>query len=228
MSEAVLSLDRVCVKREGRAVLDNVSLDVEPASVHVVVGPNGAGKSTLLAAVLGQVEFEGAIIRRFANSNRVGFVPQAFIADRTLPITVAEFVALTRQRRPICFGVSKSVKARIAAALERVGLTGFEGRRLGELSGGELRRVLLANAIEPVPELLILDEPASGMDEESRDRLDAVVREAATVDRAAVLMVSHDLARVRKIADRVTVLDRSVRASGPALEILAKESLGDG
>jgi zinc transport system ATP-binding protein len=220
MTTSVLAIENVSVRREGELVLDSVDLAVEASSVHVVVGPNGAGKSTLLAAALGRVEFTGSIVRRFAKSNRIGFVPQALATDRTLPVTVAELLALTRQAWPVCFGIRAAARARIVAALEAVGLAGFEARRLGELSGGELRRVLLANAIEPVPELLILDEPASGMDQESKDRLDDVVRSAARENGAAVLMVSHDLDRVRAIADRVTWLERKVLRSGAASDVL--------
>jgi zinc transport system ATP-binding protein len=228
MTTAVLEIRGLTVRREGALVLDAVDLDVEPASVHVVVGPNGAGKSTLIAAALGRVEFTGSILRRFAKDRRIGFVPQTLATDRTLPVTVAELLALTRQRWPVCLGLRAAAKPRIAAALATVGLEGFEARRLGELSGGELRRVLLANAIEPVPELLILDEPASGMDQESRDRLDAVVRAAAKESGAAVLMVSHDHDRVRKIADKVTWLERSVRRSGDASFVLTPEVAVDG
>jgi zinc transport system ATP-binding protein len=228
MTTPVLSLEGVSVARDGRVVLDSISLAVEAGSIHAVVGPNGAGKSTLLAAVLGQIAFTGSIIRRFKVSNRVGFVPQTFVADRTLPVTVVELLALTRQRMPVCFGVRATAKKRIAGALDLVGLAGFESRRLGELSGGEIRRVLVANAIEPVPELLILDEPASGMDEASRERLDVVVKNAAKEGNSAVLIVSHDLPRVRKIADQVTWLEGSVKKSGAAAEVLAGEGLGDG
>ncbi len=224
MSAAVLEIEKLTVRREGEVVLDAVDLTVEASSVHVVVGPNGAGKSTLLAAALGRVEFTGSVVRRFDRSNRIGFVPQALATDRTFPVTVSELLALTRQSWPVCFGVRAAAKARIAAALSSVGLAGFESRRLGELSGGELRRVLLANAIEPIPELLILDEPASGMDRESRDRLDEVVKSAAKDSGAAVLMVSHDLDRVRKIADKVTWLERSVLRSGAPGDVLLREA----
>jgi zinc transport system ATP-binding protein len=224
MTTTVLAIEKLTVRREGNVVLDAIDLAVEAASVHVVVGPNGGGKSTLLAAALGRVEFTGSVVRRFARSNRVGFVPQSLATDRTLPVTVAELLALTRQAWPVCFGVRAAAQTRIAAALDAVGLAGFESRRLGELSGGELRRVLLANAIEPVPELLILDEPASGMDRESRDRLDEVVKSAAKDSGAAVLMVSHDLDRVRKIADKVTWLERSVLRSGAPSDVLGREA----
>jgi zinc transport system ATP-binding protein len=144
---------------------------------------------------------------------RIGYVPQSFAVDPTLPVTVADFPALTRQRRPICLGLTRSSRLAVARLLERVGLPGLEPRPLAVLSGGELRRVLLTHALDPEPELLILDEPTAGLD-------------AAAVQngRTTVLMVSHDQDQVRRVADRVTVLDRRIMAEGAA-EILATPSV---
>jgi zinc transport system ATP-binding protein len=105
-----------------------------------------------------------------------------------------------------------------------VGLKGLERRPLSVLSGGELRRVLLANALDPIPELLILDEPASGLDEGGVAHLEDLVR-TLKAGGCTVLMVSHDLEQVRRIADRVTVLDRSVVTEGPAAETLARHEV---
>ncbi|HVV84482.1 MAG TPA: ATP-binding cassette domain-containing protein [Kofleriaceae bacterium] len=215
-----LELDRVTVRRERRVVLDRVSLTVAPGTVHAVVGPNGAGKSTLIAAVLGQVAFEGRIRLHLRGNGRVAYVPQGFDADRTLPITIAEFLALPRQRRPICFGVARALRPRIGALLERVGLAGMERRRLGELSGGELRRVLIANALEPSPEVLLCDEPATGLAADAVGQLDRLLRELARDAGAAVLLVSHDAAQVERVADRCTLLEIAVKATGRPAEIL--------
>jgi zinc transport system ATP-binding protein len=124
----------------------------------------------------------------------------------------------------VCFGVSASTRSRISSLLADVGLRGLEKRPLSVLSGGELRRVLLANALDPMPELLILDEPASGLDESGVGQLEEllrVIREGGST----VLMVSHDLDQVRRIADRVTVLDRAVVSDGPAVETLALDAV---
>src|SRR5262249_34752833 len=155
---AVLELERVTVRRDGKTILDGVDLEVAAGAVHVIVGPNGAGKSTLVSAILGRTPFAGRIRLRWQDGGRIGYVPQPFEIDRTLPLTVAEFLALERQRWPICLGVRPRTRARVEALLARVGLAGLAPRRLGVLSGGELRRVLFANAIDPVPELLVCDE----------------------------------------------------------------------
>jgi zinc transport system ATP-binding protein len=218
----ILILDGVTVRRGRDAILDAVSMRVARGSIHVVVGPNGAGKSTLLAAALGQTAFTGRIVAAWAQSGAIGYVPQGFAVDRTLPVTVADFLALTRQRRPICLGVGVETRARIASLLERVGLAGFSSRPLSVLSGGELRRVLLAHALDPLPELLILDEPAAGLDAAAHRWLEDMLVSIRANDGVTVLMVSHDLDQARRIADRVTLLDRVVLADGTAADALAR------
>ncbi|HLX10776.1 MAG TPA: ATP-binding cassette domain-containing protein [Thermoanaerobaculia bacterium] len=217
----LLEVRDLWVRRGGETLLERVDLTVERGSLHLLVGPNGAGKSTLLAAILGQTAFAGRIVAHWRGDGRVGLVPQSFAVDRTLPVTVADFLALTRQRRPVCLGIAAATRGRVAALLARVGLSGIEGKPLAVLSGGELRRVLLAHALDPLPELLLLDEPASGLDEAAARRLEQVLAALCRDDGVTVLMVSHDLAQARRLADRVTVLARTVRADGPAAEILA-------
>ena len=217
---ALLEIDRLTVHRHREALLDEVSLRVRRGSVHVIMGPNGAGKSTLLSAVLGQVAFDGRIAMNWTAAGTIGYVPQSFAVDPTLPVTVVDFLALTRQRRPVCLGVSRRTRAAVAALLSRVGLSGLEERPLAVLSGGELRRVLLAHALDPDPELLILDEPTAGLDDAAVRMLDDILLASKAAARTTVLMVSHDLEQVRRVADRVTLLDRKVVLEGDA-DILA-------
>ena len=217
----VLEIRGVTVVREGRPLLTDVSFDVEPGTIHFLVGPNGAGKSTLFAALLGMVDFAGSIRFHWRASGRIGYVPQFFSVDRTLPLTVAEFLAMPRQRRPVCTGIARRTRARLEAMLDRVGLAGYEARPLGALSGGELQRVLLANAIEPTPELLLLDEPAAGLDESSARQFETTLADLREASGVGVLMVSHDLGHARRIADCVTLLDRGVRRSGTPDEVLS-------
>jgi zinc transport system ATP-binding protein len=219
---ALVEIINVSVRRYREQLLSGVSLSVNRGSVHAIVGPNGAGKTTLLVALLGQIPFDGRIVAHWRRDGRIGYVPQALIIDPSLPVTVEDFLALTRQRRPVCFGITADVQRRATALLNEVGLRGLEHRPLSVLSGGELRRVLLAHALDPIPELLILDEPASGLDESGLQQLEGLLR--TLVKRGAtVLMVSHDLEQVRRVANRVTVLDRSVITEGPAMETLAQE-----
>jgi zinc transport system ATP-binding protein len=200
----LLEISGLTLRPGDQALLTNFSLTVARGSLHAIVGPNGAGKTTLLAAVLGLVPFTGRIVAHWAGRGRIGYVPQQFQVDRTLPVTVADFLALTRQQRPVCIGVGAPTRSRISLLLNRVGLAGFEDRPLSVLSGGELRRALLANALDPLPELLILDEPLSGLDEAGARWLDDTL--VSLKGEITTLMVSHDADQVRRIADRVTVL----------------------
>ncbi|MEO6771518.1 MAG: ATP-binding cassette domain-containing protein [Kofleriaceae bacterium] len=221
-ASAAIELDHVTIRREGRVVVEDACLEINPATIHVVIGPNGAGKSTLLSAVLGQTAFAGTIELRFRGNGLVGYVPQSFVADRTLPVTIAEFLALARQKLPVCLGVRPAARARIAEILARVGLAGMEHRRLGELSGGELRRVLIGNAIEPAPELLLCDEPATGLDPDAIAELDRVLCGLRDDHGTTVLMVSHDRAQVRRIANRVTYLHVQIKDTGPPAKVLER------
>ena len=210
-ADALLAIDGLSVRRNREALLDEVTLRVQRGSIHVLVGPNGAGKSTLISAILGLVPFDGRIAMNWAGAGTIGYVPQSFAVDPTLPVTVADFLALTRQRLPVCFGVTKAARRSIAGLLDRVGLPGLGSRPLAVLSGGELRRVLLAHSLDPQPELLLLDEPTAGLDEAAVGILDGLLlgmkRSGTTI-----LMVSHDLEQVRRLADEVTTLDRRVAA----------------
>jgi zinc transport system ATP-binding protein len=219
----LLEIRDLAVRRDRETLLAGVSLAVRRGAVHVVIGPNGAGKSTLLAAVLGQIAFSGSITAHWRGAGRIGYLPQSFAVDRTLPVTVADFLALSRQRRPVCFGIERATRRRINDLLARVGLAELAARPLSVLSGGELRRVLLAHAIDPLPELLLLDEPAAGLDERAIVAMEEILLALRREAGLTVLMVSHDLGQVRRLADRVTVLNRAVQRDGPPAEVLTAD-----
>jgi zinc transport system ATP-binding protein len=223
---ALIEIDGLFVRRIRETLLDNVACNVLRGTIHVIVGPNGAGKSTLLSAILGQTAFSGRVAMNWRGTGAIGYVPQSLVVDPTLPVTVADFLALTRQRRPVCLGLTRAARTAVGALLERVGLNGLERRPLAVLSGGELRRVMLAHALEPEPELLVLDEPSAGLDESANRILEDLLVAARRSGRTTILMVSHDLDQVRRVADRITVLDRRVVADGTA-DLLAATSIRD-
>ena len=215
-AQPLLEILNLTVRRDCETILDGVNFSVLPGSIHSLIGPNGAGKTTLLTAVLGQTAFSGSIRCHWRGSGRVGYVPQGFRGERTIPLTVADFLALSRQRRPACLGVGAGTRRTIAGLLDRVGLAGLERRRIGVLSGGEFQRLMLANAIDPVPELLLLDEPAASLDAAAVRRLEEILLDLRKQSGVTVFMVSHDLEQVRRVADRVTVLNRRiVREAAP-------------
>ncbi|MBL8841283.1 MAG: ATP-binding cassette domain-containing protein [Planctomycetes bacterium] len=202
MSHAPLALRAEGVVPIGRAAAGARPLDLAVAagSLHALVGGNGTGKSSFLRAVCGELPFRGTIER----CEQFGVVPQHFAPDPTLALTVGEFLALSRQRRPLLFGRGAS-RARVVRALALVDLAALEERPLAELSGGELRRLLLAHACEPEPPLLLLDEPTEGLDAAARERC-AELLQAARARGAGVLLVSHDRELVARVADAVTEL----------------------
>jgi zinc transport system ATP-binding protein len=217
---SLVEVEALTIRRHRELILDQVSIQIARGSLHVIVGPNGGGKSTFLRAVLGQLAFEGRIVLNWQGGGRIGYVPQTFPVDPTLPVTVEDFLSLTRQRRPVCLGISRTTRARVSDLLTRVGLDGLRHRPLAVLSGGELRRVLLAHALDPEPELLILDEPAGGLDEAAARGLERALTTIRHERPVTVVMVSHDFDQVRRLADRVTLLDRRVLSEGSADEVI--------
>lgn len=203
------------------SLLSGLDLEVQAGSVHLVMGPNGAGKSTLLRALLGQVEFTGQIRMNFRASGRIGYVPQRLDFDRDLPMTVAEFLALRWQGRPVCLGASAASRARAEQVLGRVGVGHLVDRRLGVLSGGELQRVLLARALVPEPELLLLDEATAGVDAAALEFVERALGELKSAG-VTTLMVSHDLDHATRVADRATWLAASGARTGAPSEVLPR------
>jgi zinc transport system ATP-binding protein len=223
----LLVVEHLAVRRNVETLLDDVSLGIARGALHLVVGPNGAGKSTLLLAILGLLPFTGRILLNWRGPGRIGYVPQSFAVDPTLPVTVEDFLALSRQGRPVCLGLSSSTRRKVTQLLDRVGLASIARRPLAVLSGGELRRVLLAHALDPEPELLLLDEPTSGLDEAAARWFEETLLQIKRDGRTTIVMVSHDLEQARRIGDSVTVLDRRVVADGRAADLLAAASVRD-
>jgi zinc transport system ATP-binding protein len=216
----LVEIDSITIRIHGNTIVDRLSLRIPCGTAHVIAGRNGAGKSTLLRAMLGQIPFDGRIVMHWRRDGSIGYVPQSFPVDPTLPVTVYDFLALTRTRRPVSLGLGAVTLGRIDTLLDRVGMQGKGRRPLAVLSGGELRRVLLAHALDPEPELLILDEPGSGLDADSAQWLDDTLQTLRRERRTTILMVSHDHDRVRRLADTVTVIDGRLVAEGPPDAIL--------
>lgn len=223
-----LRIQNLSVKIEGDAILSNVDLHVHCGEMVALIGPNGAGKSTLLKAILGQREYDGVISFSVPGQRtrkaKIGYVPQSPSFDPGDPITVADLFACCMSKRPAFLGLSKRMRQKVLACLERVHGEDLIDKRVGTLSGGELQRVLLALALEPVPNILLLDEPLSGVDVEGMETLMEMLDEIRQSYDLSILMTTHDFAMLPRYADQVVLIDHRVVSQGTPLEVLSSEA----
>lgn len=215
-------LDGVGLQLGASTILQDICLQADAARVHALVGPNGCGKSCLLKTILGLMPHTGSVRLHWPDHQpgRVAYVPQAIECDRTLPMTVQDFLACMLQGRPLYFGIRASVARQIETALARVGMAGKIRRRMGELSGGERQRVLLAQSLLPPAQLLLLDEPMAALDQAGMAVFESLLQ-AWRQKGATVLWVEHDMVAVRRLADRVTALSHGQVQWTEGPEVLA-------
>lgn len=207
----------VSVTQDGMPILVDIHASVPRGSWTAIVGPNGAGKSTLLLALLQQQPYSGQILIRSGRSGRparVGFVPQRLQIDRGAPLTVIELLCMGQQRLPLWLGVRARQRRRAKDLLAAVHAEPLAERSLGALSGGELQRVLLALALEQEPDLLVLDEPAAGVDIGGEELICGLLENLRASHGFTQLMVSHDLSMVAAHATHLICLNRRVIAEG--------------
>ena len=230
-AEVLLRLKHVGIRyeRNGDWAVHGVDLEIGPGEIVCIIGPNGAGKTSLLRAVAGlQPVSEGSITWTNGGKHGIGYVPQQQPPDRNLPISVLEFLLLKLdQKRGGGFALWQwlrrsdgGAREKALAGLEEMGVAALASRRLGELSGGQLQRVMIAYSLLGNPKLLLLDEPMTGIDVKGgRDFVDLIagLRKARGV---AVLLVSHDLHMVGSISDVVVCLNRHLCATGTPAQVL--------
>lgn len=210
-------------------ILEDVNLHMHCGELTVVIGPNGAGKSTLLRAILGEIEHEGTIdLKETSTGNqsemRIGYVPQSLNIEREIPITVYDLFASFISRTPVWLFKSKKLYNKIYEQLKIFSVEDCIDKQVGKLSGGQLQRVMLSIAITPMPNLLILDEPVSGIDENGVRDFYRIVNELKTKYDLSILLVSHDLHLVKKYADKVILIDKTILAQGTPDEVYKNEN----
>lgn len=213
------------VQRGKQTILHDINLHIHCGELTAIIGPNGAGKSTLLKAILGEIPHTGCL--RYLNAQggssrqpRIGYVPQKMDFDRSNPVTVLDLFAASLSVMPVWLKVDTRVRRQSIAALERVQAVHLIHRPLGNLSGGELQRVLLALALEPLPDLLLLDEPGAGMDEPGLLMFYELVSGLRKQFDLSIILVSHDLDLVSRYADRIILLNKTVIKCGSPEEVL--------
>jgi ABC-type Mn2+/Zn2+ transport system ATPase subunit len=230
-SVKALSVENLCVKVNGRHLIENITFSIEEGKIVAIIGPNGAGKTTLIKAILGLIPYSPGSVsvfgRPFEQSSpdmKIGYVPQRLEFDRTFPLTVTELLGFSipplYSFRLLRIGHEKE---RIEKLLDIVGAKELAGRSVGSLSGGELQRVMIAKAIINDPKILFLDEPASGVDIEGQERFYDLVRRLNKEKGLTVVLISHDLNVVYRFADDVLCMNRKLVCTGKPEDALTDE-----
>ena len=222
-----LRVENVSVKIGADRILKDVNLHVHCGELVALIGPNGAGKSTFLKAILGEQEYEGVIAfsepGKRSKKPRIGYVPQSPAFDPSDPVSVSDLFACCMSRRPAFLGLGRSMGDLVKECLERVHGEDLIAKRVGTLSGGELQRVLLALALEPMPNILILDEPLSGVDIEGMTNLMDMLDEIRKTYDLSILMTTHDFSTLPRYADQVVLIDHAVLCKGRPEAVLNSE-----
>lgn len=219
MTGPAIVFDNVSLELGGTRILEHVSFRIEPGALHCIVGANGGGKTSLIRTLLGQMPHTGQIRLEGDNQGPVGYVPQVLDFDRNVPMTVRDVMALLTQRKPAFLGRSRRRWPEVEAALKRTGVLEKEHRPFGGLSGGERQRVLFAQALAPLPALLILDEPSANIDELGGQMVEDVVLELNRQG-VTIVWINHDWDQVRRLAHSVTGINRKLLFHGVPAEVL--------
>lgn len=232
MNDALIRVHDLHVTLGGVHILRGLNAEIPRGKITALIGLNGSGKTTFLRTLLREIPYSGKIEflcghdHRRPHPEHVGYVPQRLLFDVNLPITVSELMTLAIDRRPLFLGIRNRTRERIERMLRHVWAEGLIHRPVGSLSGGELQRVLLALALEPEPELLLLDEPAAGIDFQKEGEFYGLIEAINRESGVTVILVSHELTIVSKYAHEVLCLNEGrILCHGPPQEILSGDTL---
>jgi zinc transport system ATP-binding protein len=235
MTTPLVEITDLSVTLGGVPILRHIQASLERGKITALIGLNGSGKTTLLRAVLKEIPYTGQIKFHCGHDHHrqapehVGYVPQKLRTDANLPLTVRDLLALALQRRPLFLGVSRAVEKEMVQLLERVSIRETKemlDRPVDKLSGGELQRVLMGLALYPHPELLLLDEPAAGIDFQDQEKFYALIGRVNEEMGVTILLVSHEMSVVSKYAHHVLCLkDGQILCQGSPREIPLHEML---
>lgn len=223
-----LKLNNITVKKADATIIEDISVHIHCGKLTAIIGRNGAGKSTLIKCILGEIPYEGTV--EFKNISKdiltdmtVGYVPQHINIAEGTPTSVYDMFASFISNKPVFLRKSKRLTENIRKRLSLFGAEELIDKRVGDLSGGELQRVLLSIACAPIPNLLLLDEPVSGID---KNGLDLFFRNIGMLKEKydlAMILVSHDFEYVYKYADHVILMDRTILKEGTPEEVFGSE-----
>ena len=224
----MLQVNNLGLRFNTRVLFEDVNLKFEKGNCYGVIGANGAGKSTLVKAILDEVPHTGEILFKNKMDNtiqglRIGYVPQTVNIDRTTPLSVYDMFQSFTGKLPILVK-TKNEHEHVKAALAEFDVDGLIDQPVGTLSGGQLQRVLLAMAVHDTPNLLLLDEPVSGIDKNGMDDFYEKMQYLKETHDLAIILVSHDLDYVYKYADNVILIDKTVTAAGKPKQVFESEA----
>jgi zinc transport system ATP-binding protein len=214
-----IELRDVAVIINGNTIIERVSFDIDKGDVVSIIGPNGSGKTTLVRSMLGLMPHHGTVTMEsrpiMQQLSRVGYVPQRFDFDRTFPLSVNEFLDLPGIHNP-------ALKEELC---REFGVTALLKKKLGTLSGGQMQRVLIISAMLKSPDLLILDEPTSGVDVEGTANFYELVRHLNREHKITIILISHEVNMVLTTATKVICLNKSLYCCGEPSKVLTDEML---
>jgi zinc transport system ATP-binding protein len=208
-------IKNLSVTLNGTSILENIDLHIHCGQLAVIIGPNGSGKTTLLRAILKEIPSAGSI--NFQSSDgrsgrnfQIGYVPQHLELDASSPVTVLDLFTASLSKKPLWLGTSPKIRVEATKILEAVNAESLLDKRVGTLSGGQLQRILLALALSPVPDLLLLDEPVSGVDPSGIELFYHMVSDLRKKYHLAIVLVSHDIITTARHADRMLFLNKTI------------------
>ena len=217
-------VENLSVTLNKKIILENINIHINCEEILAIIGPNGAGKSTLLKTILGEVPFTGKITFQFkgkkTNKPIIGYLPQRTFIQEDSPISVQDLLASAITTRPLWLGVTRDFKSIIEKNLAQVNADHLINTKLSHLSGGELQRVLLALSLINNPNLLLLDEPNTGIDAQGLSLFYKIVDNLRKKTDLSIIMVSHDLPGIANLADRIILLNKTIIADGTPKEII--------
>ena len=215
-----VKLENISVKSNNNILLNNISLQVNHGEILALIGRNGSGKTTLLKTILNRISYSGNILffdsqGRKIKTPKIGYVPQKLNFEKNTPLTVLEFFASNMSKIPIWLKINNNISKKIYNILEKFNINYLINKPIANISGGELQRILLAFALEPVPDILILDEPSSALDKNGVELFYSVIIKMRQEYHMPIILVSHDLMQIQQNVTKYALID-----SGKIIEIL--------
>jgi zinc transport system ATP-binding protein len=223
MGEVVLSVKNLTVKRGSHTIIENVSFEVPRGETFAIIGPNGAGKTTLLKAILGLVPYTGEV--EWTKNVKISYVPQRFYVDADLPMTAGEFLKLKVDSEEKIYKILESVGLKSSTSHIEDVKRHILGNRLGDLSGGELQRVMIAWSLLGEPNVLLFDEPTAGVDVAGEETIYSLLEKLKSERKMTIILISHELDIVRKYTSEVMCLNREKVCYGSPSLVLNEETI---